>query len=284
MNAKILITVLFISGLPACLFAQKVTTVTIDGIKYAAISSEGMPKGYETRNITVGHSNSLYYSTPLYTYSETGETAPENAEPGDPKYSWPVYDTNGEHLQVKKIVRHDVRRKGSYSFPDNTGNGVYSEYNPDIKISTLFAIAPTDIYDDGATTSGNGNSPKMHWATAAGFLVSAHTLNINVRSSATQRSCYMYKGKNGNDPCGTWRLPTHRELILMCILKYPLRNSSDETGFTAFYSEKYWSASESYSGGGSKSGYNVEFSDKINAGADWATVRLRVRCIRDIIK
>lgn len=282
MNAKILITVLFISGLPACLFAQKVTTVEINGIKYAAISSEGMPKGYETRNTTVGQNNSLYYSTPLYTYSETGETAPNDAKPGDPKYSWPVYDTNGEQLQVKKIVRHDVREKGSYSFPDNTGNGVYSEYNPDIRISELFAVAPTDIYDDGATTSGNGNSLKMHWATAAGFLVSANTLNIDVRSSATQRSCYMYKGKNGNDPCGTWRLPTHRELILMSILKNPLKNSSDETGFTAFYSEKYWSASESYMGGGNKRGYRVAFSDKIESNTERSVNLLRVRCIRDI--
>lgn len=281
MNAKTIIAVLFITGVPTCLFAQKVKTVIIDGNTYAAISSEGLPRGYEPRNETT-----LYYSTPLYTYSATGDTAPEGTIPPNPNYSWPVYvnGSSGEVVQVKKIVRHCVGNGyGSYSFSGNSGVGIKSSYNPNTKISTLFAVAPTDIYDDGATKPGQENSPKMNWVTASGFLASANTNAINLRSSATERGCYMYQGKAGNDKKGTWRLPTQRELILMCILQQPLKNiSHSETGFTDFHPERYWSASERDESSGRRDAYFVEFTHKILSSTIVVTTSLYVRCIRDI--
>lgn len=288
MNTKIAITTLIISGFSICAFAQKVTTVTIDGVKYAAISSEGMPKGYETRDTTIGNANtSLYYKTKLYTYSETGQSPPEGATYPDTKYSWPVYvnGSSGEIVQVKRVVRHyEGYQEKSYSFPDDTGIGVSSSYNPNTKISTLFAVAPTDIYDDGEITSGNGNSAKMMWASAAGFLISAHSIPYNTRSSATEKGCYMYRGKNGTDPRGTWRLPVQRELILMGILKVPLQNTTAQTGLVPFYAEYYWSATEdTILGGNAKQAHVVKFSNVIESRTIFAFTASRVRCIRDIL-
>lgn len=287
MNTKIAIATLIISVISTSVFAQKVTIVTIEGVKYAAISSEGMPKGYETRDVTIGSSKSIYYKTPLYTYSITGQSPPADAMYPDPKYSWPVYvnGSSGEIVQVKRVVRHyEGYQEPSYSFPNDTGIGVSSSYNPNTKISTLFAVAPTDIYDDGATTQKNGNLNKMIWASAAGFLISAHSVPYNTRSSATERGCYMYKGKNGTDLQGTWRLPVQRELILMGILKVPLQNTITDTGFVPFYAEYYWSATEdSILGGNAKQAYVVAFSNVIESRTIFAYTPSRVRCVRDVL-
>lgn len=284
MKAKIVIAVLFLLELPICLFAQKTTILTIDGVKYAAISSQGMPKGYEVRNLTIGDSNSFYYQTPLYTYSEKGEAPPVGAIYPDPAYSWPVYvnGNSGEIVQVKKIVRHsDQYDSGSYSFPDDSGMGVRSQYNPNTYISKLFAVAPTDIYDDGATTQGNGNSNTMNWSAAAGFLITIHNNHLNIRSSATEKGCYMYQGKNGTDPKGTWRLPVQRELILMCILKEPLAKTSKETDFVSFYPEQYWSAAEYTSS--RRSACTVDFSNKVITNSLDMARKIRVRCVKEIL-
>lgn len=288
MNTKIAIATLIISVISTSAFAQKVTIVTIDGVKYAAISSEGMPKGYETRDTTIGNANtSIYYKTKLYTYSETGQSPPADAVYLDPKYSWPVYvnGISGEIVKVKRVVRHyEGYKEKSYSFPNDTGIGVPSSYNPNTKISTLFAVAPTDICDDGEITSGNDISAKMMWASAAGFLISAHSIPYNTESSATQRGCYMYRGKNGTDPRGTWRLPVQRELILMGILKVPLQNTTAQTGLVPFYAEYYWSATEdSILGGNAKQAGVVQFSNVIESRTIFAYKASRVRCIRDIL-
>lgn len=286
MNVKTVIATLIISGLSTCVFAQRVTTVTIDGVNYAAISSEGMPKGYEKRDTTVGNPTSLYYRIKLYTYSETGKTPPPEAVYPDSKYSWPVYvsGNSGDVVQIKKMVRHyEGNEEGSYSYTDESSNGIFSSYNPNRKVSTLFAVAPTDICDNGVPAKENDESAKMIWATAAGFLVSAHSIDYKYRSSATQTGCYMYRGKNGTDPHGTWRLPVKRELILMSILKVPLQNTKN-TDFVPFLPQNYWSITEDdILSDDAKQAHAVQFTDIMKIGTPFGYNKSRVRCIRDIL-
>lgn len=264
-------------------FAQKATTRTIDNITYAVISSEGMVKGFETRNSTTTGTNHLYYSTPLYTYSEKGLMPPPGAEDRDPAYSWPVYvnGSNGDIVQVQRVVRHSsYYGNGSYSFPGGTSQGIYSKYTPGSTISTLFAVAPTDIYDDGQTTSNGNNSPIMTWASAAGYLASANGNNIDVNSTATEKGCYMYRGVNGTDQYGTWRLPTLRELTMIWILRVPLVNTKEKTNFVDFLTggfNGYWGVTES------KSNATIFSFYKGVSQTITKVDKNRVRCVRDML-
>lgn len=281
MNPKKIIGIFFAIVVFSHSFAQKVTTKTGDNVTYAVISSEGMVKGYETRNTTTSGTNPLYYSTPLYTYSDKGTMPPPGATDRDPAYSWPVYvnGISGDIVQVMRMVRHDhYFRNGSYSFPGGTSTGIKSAYTPNNKISTLFAVAPVDIYDDGEITPGDKNSMTMTWASAAGYLASANGNPTSVNSTATEKGCYMYKGVTGNDLPGTWRLPTLRELVLMWVLRIPLNNTKDKTAFVDFALRSYyWSATES----SDTSAKAFEFWKGTSTSLS-KDERYRVRCVRDM--
>ena len=128
------------------------------------------------------------------------------------------------------------------------------------KISRKFAVQKSE-------------SAKMDWATASGWVLDAND-EFTGDSKPAATGCAVYRGKDNADPLGSWRLPIQRELMVIYSLKGQLAMT---TGFTAFSSSYYWSATELY---GSDSWY-VHFvhgyvltSSKSNSDG--------VRCVRDL--
>lgn len=123
--------------------------------------------------------------------------------------------------KVKRVKRHD-----------KTGN---------IRISPLFIIAPTDI-----DASGNpvDKYTGMFWATAGGWSDNANTTSYSTPQPAMETGCPQYKGKDGTDTSGAWRLPTNREIHLMNLLFNALNATNNQTGFRLEYNRRYWSSTE----------------------------------------
>ena len=90
-------------------------------------------------------------------------------------------------------------------------------------------------------------------AQANGLLASGNSTDISeFEVLAVERGCYMYKGLEGKDIPGTWRLPTNRELMLIYVLKeslYATQNKTRFENFTKVNPLSYWSRSEERRGG-----------------------------------
>lgn len=110
-----------------------------------------------------------------------------------------------------------------------------------IQISPLFIIAPTDI-----DASGNpvDKFTGMLWATAGGWSGNANTTSSSTPQPAMETGCPQYKGKDGTDASGTWRLPTNREIHLMNLLFNALNATNNQTGFRLEINRRYWSSTE----------------------------------------
>lgn len=250
------------SLLSAPAFGQRVGVETVDGAPYAVISAEGMPHGAESRDPA-----QFYYNSPLYDYAT----------------NQPITD-GGNQVYVKRILRHG--REGTLSYYNNGTSWVSTTYSPSTRISAKFAVAPSDIDEDGNPLSGA--AAVMSWDKAAGYLVSAQNNATSTESSASNKGCYMYRGKNGTDERGTWRLPTMRELIICKLFSGQLTSTASSTGFSDFrpyerlnptYS-RYWAAAEA----DQTTAYNFNISDGIDVltNADVKRGLRSVRCVRDL--
>ena len=83
------------------------------------------------------------------------------------------------------------------------------------------------------------------------------------------------KNYNSGDGIDKWRLPTHRELLLIWIL----RDKLIATGVNSFGTDGHWSATE-YSS--QNSGYVNFFNGHTGSASPPKTGNLQVRCVRDL--
>ena len=133
----------------------------------------------------------------------------------------------------------------------------------------------------------------MDWATANGYLTSANSNVYSTPSFAVTRGCAAYRGKDGLDETGTWRVPTRGECALILLFYKKMEETQETTGFQPFaLSPKdltyYWSATEK--GGDSKDAWSMRLyaDDKmtgygLNTGYfDKEKKEYYLRCIRDI--
>lgn len=95
-------------------------------------------------------------------------------------------------------------------------------------ISKKFAVAPDNINGKGVHSS----SP-ISWANAGGWDALANTKVYTDTESfrAVEQGCPVYRGRNGKDVPGSWRLPTQKEIILMLIYSKKLYATSGNTDF-----------------------------------------------------
>jgi len=130
----------------------------------------------------------------------------------------------------------------------------------------------------------------MKWATANGYLATANTNSYTTASFAVPKGCAMYRGKDGKDEPGTWRIPTLREGSLIMIFYKELERTKDKgTDFQPFdlslddkKGTAYWLGTENNS---STNAWSIKFyptavkytSSLISKGST-----LYLRCIRDI--
>lgn len=227
-----------------------------DGIKYAAIHSKGLPESrIEDRN-----ENAAFYTTvQLYRYVDTTEKTTEA-----------VTDADGNTVSVKRVVRHS----------EHINSGPYNQ-----KVSEYFIVSPDIVNSDGQK-----GVELMHWATANGYLNSANSNAYNVAAVAVPKGCAMYRGKNGTDEPGTWRVPTFREGSLIMIFYKELEAIQTETGFEKFSQSTkdgttYWLATE-FNGSYSQAWYMTIWPDdmkvKYKSGTVAKSTKYYLRCIRDV--
>ena len=148
---------------------------------------------------------------------------------------------------------------------DGKGTNLISQ-----KVSRKFAVAPTVQSSDGRTT----------WHGAAGWRI--HPKNTNgiitlLVVGTADSGCAAYQGRNSSDPKGTWRLPTHRELLMI----YSLHGQLETTdGFAKFEPQLYWSSTEL--------DITAVWTTHFTTGASSARGRqvavgdVRYRCVRDL--
>ena len=102
----------------------------------------------------------------------------------------------------------------------------------------------------------------MDWATANGYLTAANTNIYSTPSFAVAKGCAAYRGKEGLDEPGTWRVPTRGECALILLFYKKMEETKATTGFQPFAlstigATYYWSATEK--GGDSKDVWSMRF-------------------------
>ena len=149
-------------------------------------------------------------------------------------------DENGNDVFVYRTTRHTERQK---------------EGGCDWKVSGYFLVSP-----DIVNSEGIAKAQTMDWATANGYLTSANSNVYSTPSFAVTRGCAAYRGKDGLDETGTWRVPTRGECALILLFYKKMEETQETTGFQPFaLSPKdltyYWSATEK--GGDSKDAWSM---------------------------
>lgn len=142
-------------------------------------------------------------------------------------------------------------------------------------ISPLFAIAPTNIDKSGKSN----NTAKMTWAEAGGWGDNANTTLGNTQQYAEETGCPQYKGKDGNDTAGSWRLPNLREMHLINRLMKGINAVAAQIdGFQDFGKQPYWSVIEL----SALYGLGIILPTEANHGQYKKDVSFSVRCIKDL--
>ncbi|MCS3136917.1 DUF1566 domain-containing protein [Bacteroides ovatus] len=230
-----------------------------NGNRYAAIKSKGLP---ESRIEDRTKNPDFYTSIQLYEYTENGQNTK------------PVTDDAGNEIKEKRTLRHN----------EHPNSGKIGQ-----KVSMHFIVSP-NIVDSNGSASLSGET--MNWATANGYLATANSNIYSTDSYAVPKGCAMYKGKNGKDEKGTWRVPTLREASLIMIFYKELEATSAQTDFQPFVlpssgtsGTDYWMATE-YQGNYSNACYMRFYPDAIavqyRSSRSEKTDKYYLRCIRDI--
>lgn len=153
------------------------------------------------------------------------------------------------------------------------------------KVSPLFLVGHCQIKDDGTPDNSTGSGYwAIQWFTAAGYAQAAGSdLKPSTQTASAATGCAAYRGPSGNDPAGSWRLPTQRELMLIWTLLPQIEalGLSVWSPFRTFSNAYYWSATEQ----GAQNAYDVNFMDGRCAASqkDLGSYGIQVgRCVRDI--
>lgn len=173
----------------------------------------------------------------------------------------------------------------------------------DYKVSQRFRVAPTDI-----KANGDAGFEHMTWAEAAGYNTAVNTKPIDTAiDDIAETGCFMYKGKDGKDASGTWRLPTVRESILIGMMDETMRSKNAKTGYVGLsnmqkgqWVDHYWTANEKKDGSNeyskniaynfsiataSRAKYNksiYQINDSMKKGNNGGTGKCGARCIQDL--
>lgn len=175
--------------IPLRVYSQSTEIYTdLRGNKYAAINYKGMVK-YKVEDRSKNSNFRSYIQ--LYKYDSDNNPQEEK-------------DESGNDVYVYRTTRHTERQ---------------NEGGCDWKVSGYFLVSPAIVNKEGAA-----KAQTMDWATANGYLTSANTNVYSTSSYAVTKGCAAYRGKDGLDEPGTWRVPTRRECALILLF---IKNGRD---------------------------------------------------------
>lgn len=165
-------------------------------------------------------------------------------------------------------------------------------YNCNLKISFAYAIAPYNVDIDGEhTTSTDG----LTWTQASGWdstmddqgasmnLYGTGEGSATAKVAETSTGCAAYRGINGEDAPGTWRLPTQREAMVMLTIIDQVVNNPDARVTNYIDETEVWTATEFF---GSADYWQAWVIDPILSIAihevRTSATKKSARCVKDI--
>ncbi len=163
-------------------------------------------------------------------------------------------------------------------------------YSCNDKMSFAFVIAPYNVDKDGNHT--HDPDTKLTWAIASGWAPSLDTQisnrdinNVGIGESiaATDPTgCAAYKGINGNDEPGDWRLPTQREIqVMFTVIEQALDYIQSGVVTHQIINGDYWTSTEFYNSGAAWSAWSMN-SIIGKPNYDVKTNMRMARCVKDI--
>ena len=168
--------------IPLKVYSQSTEIYTdLRGNKYAAINYKGMVK-YKVED----RSKNTNFRSYIQLYKYDSDNKPQEEK-----------DESGNNVFVYRTTRHTERQK--------EGGG-------DWKVSGYFLVSPDIVNKEGAA-----KAQTMDWASANGYLTSANSNVYSTPSFAVTKGCAAYRGKDGLDETGTWRVPTRGECALILL-------------------------------------------------------------------
>ncbi len=207
-----------------------------------------------------------------------------------------VVKTNQE-IKDSKFGESGIMRRHHTTKYDDEAIGAEG-YNSNQTMSFGFLIAPYNVDEKGAEIKDVNAQKEIGWYDASGWDISIDTdhlggttyvnnLNENSVVNDTPTGCVAYRGPSGNDPQGSWRLPTQRELLTMfTIMEHALTLQGANDVENLVINGKYWSSTEFKTSANWKVWYvdsamgSVIHTEKIDA---WGKPsKAYARCIRDI--
>ncbi|MFI3288246.1 MAG: DUF1566 domain-containing protein [Rikenellaceae bacterium] len=164
-------------------------------------------------------------------------------------------------------------------------------YDVNDKISFAFIASPYNVDVDGNHTSDENTV--MTWAEASGWDTSINsgsgeyidTDGTGVGESIlaeTPTGCAAYRGMNGTDKPGEWRLPTQREIqVMFTVIEQALEYIQSGVVTSEVLDGVYWTSTEFYASGAP--GYAWSISNVTGRPIyDLKSSQKMVRCVKDI--
>ncbi|MFR9650637.1 MAG: hypothetical protein SNG35_01250 [Rikenellaceae bacterium] len=220
----------------------------------------------------------------LYAYGLQRDVVKTNAE-------MKAAQMNGDGTGVMR--RHHTTK----GFDERIGN---EGYNANDKISFAFMIAPRNVDVDGTETT---KAVLLTWAEASGWDTSLNSGSGEYYDTATgvgvgesilateATGCAAYRGMNGKDNPGDWRLPTQREIqIMFTVIEQSLGYVASGEVDHEIIEGVYWTSTEFYSSDAPGSAWSIssitgqpiyDKKDNINAASGVNENRM-ARCVKDI--
>ncbi|MFI3281530.1 MAG: hypothetical protein R3Y44_06115 [Rikenellaceae bacterium] len=165
-------------------------------------------------------------------------------------------------------------------------------YNANEKITFAFIASPYNVDINGQHTSST--SDVMSWSEASGWDTSIDvgageyydiTTGVGVGVSTlaeTPTGCAAYRGMNGTDKEGEWRLPTQREMqVMFTVIEQALGYIQSGEVESEVLDGIYWTSTEFYASGAPGYGWSISTITGFPL-YELKTERRMVRCIKDI--
>lgn len=171
------------------------------------------------------------------------------------------------------IDNSDINTKSTriVSSSDKYPNGQLLRHTLFPKISLKFQLSPNDVNSAGKEET----AATMNWAVGMGYNIEENERSdvmLSPTFAEPKTGCAAYKGPNSSDSEGSWRVPSHGELMIIILLNDKL-NSSKLSGV-------YFSSTEVLISN-TNQGAGIVYSTKEVSNA-YKNSSKRFRCIKDL--
>lgn len=221
----------------------------------------------------------------LYAYGLPRDVVKTNSEMREAQYN-----RNGTGV----MRRHHTTKGVDQRIDDITNGGGGEGYNCNDKLTFAFMIAPYNVDINGNPTHSKETlltwSEASGWDTAIDSEIKAYDESVGGTGigdgeselAAEPTGCAAYKGMNGMDEAGDWRLPTQRELqVMFTVIEQSYGHIVSGAVTHEILEGYYWSSTEFYASGATGHAWSI-YTATGRPQDDPKSIRRMARCVKDI--